>query len=88
MTEYNLLGIKLTATDEEVKQAFRKKAFELHPDRNKSPDATKQFIELKNAYERIMQSRNIPQNQWNVTFSSGSDNVSYSQSYTVIIKYG
>jgi curved DNA-binding protein CbpA len=35
----------------EVKLGYRKKAKEYHPDLNKSPDATKIFQEINNAYE-------------------------------------
>ncbi len=35
----------------EIRNAYRRKAFELHPDRNKSPDAHYQFIRIRQAYE-------------------------------------
>lgn len=83
MDDYQFLGITPTTDIESVKKAFRKRALELHPDKNKSPDATNQFIRLKNTFERIMQSKNIPPIQW-VTFESVQ---STGNTYTVIITY-
>ncbi|KAF2429627.1 DnaJ-domain-containing protein [Tothia fuscella] len=50
---YELLGIDKTATEEEIKKAYRRKALELHPDRNygKEEEATKLFAEIQAAYE-------------------------------------
>lgn len=46
---YAILGLAPTADAAEIKAAFRRKAMELHPDRNKSPDATEQFQLLTEA---------------------------------------
>lgn len=48
---YEVLGIQKNATDEEVKKAFRKLAFQFHPDRNKNHDAEDRFKEVSEAYE-------------------------------------
>lgn len=47
---YNILGVSKTATDDEIKSAFRKKAKEFHPDINKSADAEAKFKEVNEAY--------------------------------------
>jgi len=47
---YKILGINSNATESEIKTAFKRKAMELHPDRNKSKDATKQFQLLNEAF--------------------------------------
>jgi curved DNA-binding protein CbpA len=44
---YALLGIPSNASTEEIKKAFRRKAFEWHPDRNISEDA-KEMMQLLN----------------------------------------
>lgn len=46
---YEVLGVEKTASQDEIKKAFRKKAVELHPDKS-SGDETK-FKELNEAYE-------------------------------------
>lgn len=48
---YEVLGVARGASPEEIKKAFRKRAKELHPDTNASPEAESQFKELGEAYD-------------------------------------
>lgn len=47
---YAILGIEKSASDAEIKLAFRNKAKHLHPDVNQSQAANSQFQELNEAY--------------------------------------
>ncbi len=48
---YQILGVSKSSNPDEIKAAYRKKALEWHPDRNKSPGAGEKFKEVNKAYE-------------------------------------
>ena len=48
---YAILGIDRNATDDDIKKAFRKLAFQYHPDRNADDGASDKFKEVNEAYE-------------------------------------
>lgn len=51
---YQVLGVARGASDAELKKAFRRRAKELHPDRNRDdPKAQDKFSELNAAYEIV-----------------------------------
>lgn len=51
---YDVLGVNRQASAEEIKKAYRKKAKELHPDRNSdNPQAEAQFKEVNEAYDAL-----------------------------------
>ena len=48
---YTLLGCSRSASETEIKKAYRKLAMEYHPDRNSAPEAEARFKEITEAYE-------------------------------------
>src|SRR5438477_7488017 len=48
---YEILGLTRSATEGEIKKAFRRLARELHPDVSDAPDAHERFREVAEAYE-------------------------------------
>lgn len=48
---YEILGISKSATEQEIKKAYRKLAKKYHPDVNKEADAEAKFKEINEAYE-------------------------------------
>ncbi|MDP4223480.1 MAG: J domain-containing protein [Bacteroidota bacterium] len=51
---YDILGLPVTATIDEIKRAYRKKARLYHPDINHLPDAKDQFIRVTEAYDFLI----------------------------------
>lgn len=48
---YEILGVPRSASAEEIKKAFRKLAFQCHPDHNNTPGSEEKFKEINEAYE-------------------------------------
>jgi len=47
---YEILGLDRSASQEQIKQAYRQLALKWHPDRNPAPEATDRFKEIAEAY--------------------------------------
>ena len=54
---YEILGLSVTATVDEVKKKFRELALKWHPDRNRKnkTQAEKMFVKINSAYETIIE---------------------------------
>lgn len=52
-TYYDILGIKPTATDEQIKDAYRHLVRLHHPDVSKDPNASFKITQINNAYEAL-----------------------------------
>lgn len=50
---YKLLGIRQGASEDEIRKAYRRKALEYHPDRNRSEGAHEMFIRVTEAYDYL-----------------------------------
>lgn len=51
MDYYNILELDKSASDEDIKKAYRKMALKYHPDKNKSDNAEEKFKNINKAYE-------------------------------------
>lgn len=51
MDNYSILGVSRSASDAEIKSAYKRKVVEWHPDRNKSPEAPEMIKKINKAYE-------------------------------------
>ena len=55
---YEVLGVSRSASEDELKKAFRRLAKQYHPDANKEQGAEARFIEVNEAYEVLSDPRN------------------------------
>jgi molecular chaperone DnaJ len=50
---YKILGVGKTASQDEIKRAYRKLAVQYHPDKNKTKEGEQKFKEVSKAYEAL-----------------------------------
>lgn len=53
MDHYAVLGVPTTATDDEIKKAFRKLAIKYHPDKTSVPEHRERYAAITHAYEEL-----------------------------------
>jgi len=78
---YSTLGLGKTATDADIKRAYRKKAQEFHPDKNPgNKEAEKKFKEVQEAYEVLSDKQKRTQyDQYGSTGGGGTGGGGYYQ---------
>jgi len=52
MSDFDILGVEESASKEEIRRAFRKKAMEVHPDKGGDAD---EFQKLNQAYHNLIE---------------------------------
>ncbi len=51
---YEILGVKCSAPEKEIKKAYRREAFKWHPDKNSTAEASKKMKLINEAYLILM----------------------------------
>lgn len=50
---YEILGVARTASDDDIKSAYKKMALKFHPDKNQAPEAEEAFKKVSEAYQTL-----------------------------------
>ena len=84
---YKVLGIIRSASDDEVKKAYREMCRKYHPDRNPGNEAAEEMFKIvQDAYRQIMEERkkggSSPAGSYGYDYTAGSGQGNGGQSYT------
>jgi hypothetical protein len=74
---YSLLGLPQGASLAEIKKAYRIKALQYHPDRNRAPDSAEMFVRISEAYQYLISHQSY----------QGKRNPDYEKNYEAWIEY-
>ena len=67
---FQILGLPETASQDEIKKKYRKLAMRIHPDRNPSPKAKEEFLQLTDAYEILIGKKPAPRTSRSISKSA------------------
>lgn len=80
---YKILNVSFSASQSEIKKAFRKLAVFWHPDKNSNPDSMKRMQEINEAYEILSNSlkRETYNKIYQELYGTTSDIAVYKETY-------
>lgn len=84
-TYYDIFGISISATQEEIKNAYRKLAMEYHPDRNQDKESSKlKMQEINFIYSILSNPEKKERYDSTISFNQDYEPENYSYSYSYI----
>jgi len=86
---YEILGIRRTASNEEIKRAYKQMALKYHPDKNDHPQAAETFQEVAAAFEILSdkEKREIYDNYGEEGLKYGSEQQNYAQASSDMLPF-
>lgn len=85
---FKILGVSRSASEDEIKQAYRKLAKKYHPDVNKDPGAEEKFKQIQNAYQQALDYKKHGNASWqNSQGYQGYSQGTFSNDYQAAVNY-